>query len=246
MPEFILPAQLKAEFVGRIAFSAQFHKDKIVASGLRKLLVEEGEGSIRAAFSYPSSFLPGPLEGGLQSSSEMPREIEMKVNEQLAASRITSQSFVTALNAALIYRINSIVVTKMIESLRRARHGLIHSTPREDAFSFLSGLARIAAATRSVEVAEEVRILLRGIRRREDMDINQESAMCIALIAAASHADLESWRVYVGECFTEFCFEDMPTEQVIELRSNVRKLLQIDPGLWRTMARGEAAISALH
>ena len=111
--------------------------------------------------------------------------------------------------------------------------------------SLLSGLATVASVTRSADLAEEVRILMRVVRRKVGIDISQENAMRISLVAAAAHADIAEWCKFVGDCMTEFAFEDMSLDEALALRHNIRILRELEPRLWVTTARADAAISAL-
>jgi hypothetical protein len=113
-----------------------------------------------------------------------------------------------------------------------------------DAFSLLSGLATVAAVTRSTELADEVRILARVLRRRPGVDIAPEDALRIAMIAAASHRDKASWCKFVGEWLTELAYEDMSREKAANLYQLVGVLCLLEPNLLETCARAEAALSA--
>jgi hypothetical protein len=69
--------------------------------------------------------------------------------------------------------------------------------------------------------------------------------MRIALVAAAAHADVAKWCKYVGECMTEFAFENMNIVEALALRHHIAVLRELEPRLWATTARADAAIAAL-
>lgn len=122
---------------------------------------------------------------------------------------------------------------------------LRHINSQDEAFSLLSGLATVASVTRSADLADEVRVLMRVVRRKAGINISQENAMRIALVAAAAHADVSKWCKFVGDCMTEFAFEEMSLDEALATRHNIRALRELEPHLWVTTARADAAISAL-
>jgi hypothetical protein len=66
LPDFLSAAQLKSEFVGRISGVAIQNEQKIKSAELRSLALEEG-GPLQSLIVFPYPFLPGPLEGGVES-----------------------------------------------------------------------------------------------------------------------------------------------------------------------------------
>jgi hypothetical protein len=108
----------------------------------------------------------------------------------------------------------------------------------------LSGLATVAAVTRSGELAEEVRILVRVFRQRPDVDIAPEDAMRIAMVTAAAYGANSQWSQFVGDWLTELAFEDMPKQKANLLLRHITALCQLEPHLWEICARAEAASMA--
>jgi hypothetical protein len=242
-PDFIRPDQLHPEFVGRIAGAGHLNLAKVKDDELRGLLVGD-ENSARTKINFPFSFLPGPLEGGVESITEMPSEIETSLRASLDESELSPKSFASLVNSALIYRVSSSHAQLAAEGLRRVKYQLRHIKSQDEAFSLLSGLARVASVTRSTDLADEVRILMRVVRRKAGIDISQENAMRIAFVAAAAHADVAKWCEFVGECMTELAFEHMSLNQALALRQSLRILRELEPRLWVTTARADAAILA--
>jgi hypothetical protein len=111
-------------------------------------------------------------------------------------------------------------------------------------FTLLSGLATVAAVTRSSELAEEVRILTRVTRSRPGNDISPLEAMKIALIAAAAYSDSSRWCRIVGDWFTELAFEEMSRDTALALGQHIQTLCMLEPKLWETCARANAACTA--
>jgi hypothetical protein len=244
LPDFVLPGQLKAECIGRIVGAAHSNSEKIQTAELKTLLLGQESGGVQSHLRLPFAFLPGPLEGGIESIAVMPNDIESELRKKLDAEELTPQSFVPLVNSALIYRIGPQLAQLAAQVLRRAKHQLRQVRAQNETFSLLSGLATVAAVTRSSELAEEVRILVRVIRRRPGIDITLDDAIRIAMIAAAGYSDRDKWCKCLGEWLTELAFEDMTREQAVFFRQHLDILCQLEPNLWETCARAEAACAA--
>jgi hypothetical protein len=237
-PDFVLSDQLHAEFVSRIVGATPPDPARVKSDELRGLL-GGGENSVR------SRVLPGPLEGGVEATIEMPSEIETSLRASLDEIELTPKSFASLVNSALIFRVSSSLTQLAAEGLRRVKYQLRHIESQDEAFSLLSGLATAASMTRSADLADEVRTLMRVVRRKAGIVISQENAMRIALVAAAAHADIARWCKFVGDCMTEFAFEDMNLDAAMTLQQSIRILRELEPYLWATTARADAAISSL-
>jgi hypothetical protein len=244
LPDFVLPGQLKAECIGRIAGAARSNMAKIQMAELKALLSEQNSGGIQSQLKFPFAFLPGPLEGGMESTTEIPADIESEVRRGLESEDLTPKSFAGLVNSALIFRIGPQLAQLAAQALRRAKHQLRQVRADTEAFSLLVGLATVAAVTRSSELAEEVRILVRVVRRRPGIDIAPEDAVRIAMIAAAAYSDNSKWCEFVGDWLTELAFEDMTREKAVILWKHIHVLCQLEPSLWETCARAEAACTA--
>ena len=70
-------------------------------------------------------------------------------------------------------------------------------------------------------------------------------AMRIGLVAAAAFPDKSEWSKVVGEWITELAFEDQDIESATKLLSHIRVLCHVEPELWRTCARAEAALRSI-
>jgi hypothetical protein len=105
-------------------------------------------------------------------------------------------------------------------------------------------LAKVAAVTRSAELASEVRILVRAVRRGSSKRLSPEACARIALVAVAAHSEKSDWINSIGEWLTELAFSEMTVPEAVSLQSDVHMLLHIDPDLWGTCGRAEAALAA--
>lgn len=236
-PEYVAAHQLKAEFVGRIFNASQHLDDELKKSVLRDLLQGDDANGADSLIPLMFSFLPGPLEGGIETQNEAPQEVLHAIEEQLSAEVLQPTSFAVLVNSALFYRLESSMVQLAAKALRSVKHQIKRGDKKELIFSVLRGLARVAAVTRSDELADELRILVRRCRQ----DLSSDEAMWIGLVAAAAYSDMAKWCEFVGEWLTELAFQPMQTDEIKSLHSRIKQLLQIVPELWLTCGRAEAA-----
>jgi hypothetical protein len=245
LPDFVLPAQLRDECIGRLVIAAHGNAEKVQSPELKKALAAEDDDGLQSQLNLPFAFLPGPLEGGGEAIVEMPAETETELRKELEAEELTPKSFTRLVNSRLIYRITPQLAQLAAKALRRAKYQVRQVKASNEAFSLLSGLATVAAVTRTHELAQEIRILLRVVRRRPGIDIETENAFRIALIAAAAYSDQGKWCQFIGDWLIELAYEEMPHETAVVIHRNIRLLCQLEPQLWETSARAEAAVTAL-
>ena len=209
LPDFVLPGQLKAECIGRIAFAAHQNAEKIQTPELKALLFAKEPRSVQGQLSVPFSAMPGPLEGGLEASVVMPSDFELELGAELDTVELTPKTFAKLVNSALFFQISPQLAELAAKALRSARYQIRQIGPQDQAFSLLGGLATVAAVTGSSELADDVRNLARVIRGRPSIDIAPEDLMRIAMVAAAGYREIDKWCNYVGDCLTELAFQDM-------------------------------------
>ncbi|WP_316233803.1 hypothetical protein [Bradyrhizobium sp. SZCCHNPS2010] len=243
-PDLLSALQLKAEFIGRIVAAAPSNVGVVLGNGSEDLFDRGSPSSLIAQVSFPYSFLPGPLEGATQPIAIMPPEIENNLNEMLRSEPLTAKSFVTLVNCALLYPLDGEFARLAAEGLARAKYELPNIKSSDEAFHLLVGLAIVASVTRSAELANEVRILMRAVRRKPDIQIDQENAFRICLLAASAFAELSNWARYIGDFATELSFEDMSRESISTVWNFIEVLRQLEPALWQTTARADAALEA--
>jgi hypothetical protein len=242
LPEFVQPSQLKAEFLGRIAAAAQTNDGKIRFTELRTLLFEEN--GIKSEMEFPFPYLPGPLEGGVASTVDMPAEIDTEFRAGLESEGLSPRSFARLVNSSLIFTIGPQLAQLTTQALRRVKYQLRDIGAQGDGFSLLSGLAIVAAVTRSSDLSDDVRVLARVVRRRPGFHFSPNDLLRIGLIAAAAHENAEKWRGFVGDWVNELAFEEMTGQEAARLCEQVRLLCHLDPDLWATCSRGHAACEA--
>jgi hypothetical protein len=243
-PDFVSSNQLKAEFIGRIANAAQLYAPKLETSTLHDLLLKDGPQSIRSQLKFPYPFLPGPLEGAVESQNVPPEEVVREIEEQLNKEVLQPESFIALVNSALIFRIDSQHAQLATKALRSAKHQIKQTTDKELLSSVLRGIATVAAVTRSVDLSDELKILIRRCRLEPGRGISVEDALWIGLIAAAAHSELTPWCQFVGDWITELAFQSLQQDDFEKLHSHLEQLCHIVPDLWHTCGRAEAALTA--
>jgi hypothetical protein len=243
-PDFISPEQLKAELVGRIAGAAERARENVADGELSAALWGADPGTIESQKTFPFAFLPGPLEGGVEAVIDIPSELESSIRMNLQAVELTPKSFFGLVNASMIFRVNSQLSELAAQGLRRVGYQLRKVETSDDTVALLEGLAMVCAVTRSRTLADEVRVLARGARRRRGSTFTPRAIARIGLIAAAANKDLRAWSDFVGEWLTELAFADMTREQAVELYEDIYILCHLERSLWETCGRAEAATAA--
>ncbi|WP_433767480.1 hypothetical protein [Pseudomonas putida] len=241
-PDFVSPAQLKFELLGRVASALRLSQENLNLPRLTALAVEEVKGK-STILKFPESFLPGPLEGGVSSILQMPEEVLAGLEDQLTSDSISLDSFNSLVNSSLIFNITADHARLAATALRKVKYQLEQSGSRNNIFALISGLATVAAVTRSKELAGEVRILSRVTRRRKDSEISAEDELRIALVAVASVSDLDEWSSFLGDWLTEISYEAEVGAQSSRLLASLQVIIGLMPSLAITCSKAEASLS---
>ena len=244
-PDFVDAAQMKADFIGRMMIAARKHEQNIRNSVLHDIIFKNELGNLYSARDLLQSFLPGPLEGAAELQNiEVPDEISTIIETQLGTEEAEPSSFFALVNSALIYRISADHAGLAAKVLKQYHYRLANIADRMQLFTTLKGLALVAAVTRSSELADQLRVLLRRYQRDAQYTLSIMEVVTIHLTAAASHMDLDEWREYVGECMTELAFSDLKGDEGKILYSILQYLFHLVPELWVSCGRAEAALMA--
>jgi hypothetical protein len=244
LPDFVSQSQLKAELLGRVFTAGFSNTAKLRSDRARALFDPNNEASIKSHLRFPFAGFPGPLEGGVDPSREMPIDIETNLRQALESEEPTSSDFISLAYWPLVFKVGPKLAQLAAQALRRAKHQIRDIRSQSDAFPLLSGLATVAAVTRSVELADEVRILVRVFRRKPGTDIAPADVLRIAMICAASYAEKSPWCKFVGDWLTEISFEEMSREEAVNLHEHIQLLCKLEPDLWDTCGRAKASLSA--
>lgn len=244
-PDLAAASQLKAEFFGRITIAATNSEDNTRSTKLHDLILGAEPGSIHSLSSF-SAYLPGPLEGADESQMILPTEVAENIEMQLSTNEVGPTSFVALINSSLIFRIGRNQAALAVEALKLAKYRLVDIQSRSQLVTVLNGLASVSAVTRSHDLADELRVLVRQYRRDAEYVLSIEEAVRIGLIAAASHLDMKDWRMFAGDWLTELAFDNLEDDEGQELHLRLKHLCRITPELWVTCGRAEAALSAFN
>ena len=141
LPDFVMADQLKAEFIGRISAAANANIAKLKTTELKELLSRQDRVSIKSELKFPYAFLPGPLEGAVESIVVIPPELETQIVKALGSEELTPKSFANLINNALIVRIELRHALLAAQALRRVKYQIMQVQGSDEAFSLLSGLA---------------------------------------------------------------------------------------------------------
>jgi len=243
-PDLAAAAQMKADFIGRIMIASKNCKKNIKEGELYDLVLGTKSGSLHSDSDFFHPYLPGPLEGAEESQNILPAEIAETIETQLGAEEVGPTSFIALVNSALIFRIGADQAELAAKALKIGSYRLANVEDRSQLMVVLNGLANVAAIARSRTLADELRILVRRYRRDTQYALSIEEAIRINLVAAASLADMNDWREFVGDMLTELAFSDLDGDDGKILYSHLLCLCHSVPELWISCGRAEAALKA--
>ena len=243
-PNLAMASQMKAEFFGRIMNTAREYEENIKGRELFELILTTNSGSLHSLSDFFYPYLPGPLEGGEEAKNILPAELEETMEAQLGEEKIAPSSFIALVNSALLFRIGADKAELAAKELKLARYRLLNVESKSELLAILNGLATVAAVSRSLTLADELRILVRKYRHDAEFPLSISEAIEICLVAAASRADPNGWREFVGDWLTELAFNDLSGNDGEVLDSYVRCLCDTVPELWVSCGRANAAVMA--
>ena len=241
-PQLVSPAQLKAEFVGRIysAFSDNFNEIK--GSEIHSLLEADGPNGLKAHIRL-NSFWPAPLDSRRNSEMGLPDELKQKLEQIRESSKIDMESIIFLANAVQWFRVDRDCSKSIASELIRVGHRLEDIEDNENLSVMLKGLAIIAACTRSTKLAKEIRVLVRRYRRQALASLDIAATMEICLYASASYSDTDGWVRFLGNWIEELAFGDLTGNERKILRSYIEGLTHVVPQLWASCSRADAALA---
>ncbi|MFG1344124.1 hypothetical protein V5F59_04460 [Xanthobacter autotrophicus DSM 431] len=245
LPDFMSPERLKDEAISRMVAAGDRLKDDEGSEKFRTLLKGTDPEGLRARVTFPQSFLPGSLEGNTVPMLDLPAELVDKLRGQEDAAILSSQSLAGLVNSAFVFRITEEHSRLAAEALKKVRHQVAMGSGASESFAVLIGLATVAAVTRATELAKDVRILARVLRRRSGTHYDVDDLMRVGLIASAANPQLTEWCESVGEWFVEIAQEEMSAGDAGGLRHYLQKLCTVVPELWRYAAKADAALAAV-
>lgn len=233
LPEYISPKRLREHGISRMHNAAEKYGKANCSSSLQDAI---------DLVNPPAISLPGPVDDETASINKLPPELRKVLFEQIKSVDVEARSFIPLIKFGIIYELDIADTEEIVNWLRTSQYQLKNIDSYNEEFNFLHGLANLAATTRSIELATEIRTLLRVLRRKPGSQLTLDNSIRICLMASAAHLELKGWCHSVGEWLTEFTFENLTVENAAGLHAVIVKLCQLVPELWITLGRAEAAL----
>ena len=148
------------------------------------------------------------------------------------------------MDSALVYNVSSDHAELAAKALKLGNYRLANIEDKSQLLTILNGLATVAAVTRNRQLADELRILVRRYKHEDQYALSINEALIICLVAAASRADLNDWREFVGDWLTELAFSELENDDGEVLLWQLRCLCHAVPELWVSCGRADAALMA--
>jgi hypothetical protein len=185
------------------------------------------------------------LDGISEAIRPLPEDILEDARKVLASDELNTSEFLKVVNIAYISGDVDEVASLAADALERLDFLVNTDGEEPTSFQVLSALSNVAAVARKQDLARNVRVLTRVKRRLGQFRDDPENDVRIALIAAASFEDLETWADFVGEWVSEICFSLDTSNSAGNLLNMLGRLRKLEPALSRHFSTAEAALSAL-
>lgn len=236
--------QLHSEICGRLINLYNKYKHLIYADDLCEVLKGLSRSEILTERGVFSPFLPGPLEGAMEHSPELPPEIA-EILQLSAVESNNSDRFFALINSATLFTLDEKYSSEAAQAIADAKYHLSNIQDDTQLHTLLVGLARTAATSRSVKLAAEVRRLERRYRKGTRSSLPLDVSLQTCFITSASYDSFDTWSEFLGGWFTEISFGRLEKGDAGHLYAILQQLLHLEPRLWLTCSRAEAALSSL-
>lgn len=243
-PNLSMPPQIKADFIGRIMIAARKYEKNIQGTEICDLIFGANSDSLQSLCEFPLPYLPGPLEGAEDNPNAMPVELSTAIEKQLRSKQARPSSFIALVNSAMVFKVNTDHAKSAADFIKAANYRLTNIQDKIQLLSIMNGLALVSASSRNHTLADELRILTRRYISDPQFSITAEEALIICLIASASRKDMNEWRKFLGEWFTELSFDNFQCGSSNVLLSRLQCLCHAVPQLWATCSKADAALRA--
>ena len=245
IPEFSSSSRMRVDFLGRIIDTASGCRESCGGTELYDLILGTGPDSLRSNIEFPHTLTVGPLAGGESVPETSAPPIFEEIEAQFRTEGKEPPPFFPLILCGPLLPCESALSDLAVDALKRGNHRLDDINDKSECLTVQTGLASVAAVTRSRSLADELRILVRQYKRDSQHTLSTGEAVRVCLTAAASRSDLKDWREYVGGCLTELAFSDLDDESIKVVDKHLQYLCHIDPGLWAFCSRADAALKSL-
>lgn len=242
--EYAWSNQLTQELGGRVLWAAGADVKRTSALGLKKKVLGKGRRSLMSRIDLLLAILPGPLDGNLPLRRELPAADLGKCRAELLCGAPKVEIFGPLLNAAQFCEIPDELPNLAADVLQRAHYRLDAGGDHKKLAGYLTGLAAVAAITRSRRLADELFVTIRNYRRQLKEELAVGTAFHIGLVACASRENFSDWAKCVGDFTLDLSYGDLNHKEGNTLSFLVIKLCGLVPELWAACSRGLAALEA--
>lgn len=227
LPGYIISDQLKNEYLGRLFDACNAHPSSSFCVSILDRLSKESLIKVDA-------FLSGPLEGNIDPLSPpelITGELEKKLSEG------GSNSFSALIFSARFWKIDEKHTDRIVELLQTAKHQLSSTDDKDSISNILTGLSLVASVGRNQKLAKSVLILTKTYRAYLNVNSNPQNITAIGLIAAAAHAELSEWAVFIGGWFNEMVYLPLEPLAISNLKAVLEQLCILEPSLYYTCGK---------
>jgi hypothetical protein len=245
LPDYATPRQLRDELIGRILNAGGRFAKNIVQPSLRKLLVEQGRGSVAKVVGFPGSFFPGPMEGASKDGCDtIPPEYQKILDQTLEADELTPGSVIALINTSGLFGLDRERVERAVTIIRAGGHRFMGEVDKDKRDELIAGLGAVAAASRSVELASELRIMLRKLRIDGLDPPEPHVELLLGAAAAAAFENEGEWIGFVGSMANELAFSVNDRGHANGLEMTISSLCGVMPHLRTVAGKGLSALRA--
>ena len=245
IPEFTSPSRMRADFLGRIISTALGCAESLRGTELYDLILGTESDSLQSSIKFPYMLSVGPLEGGDSVADTSSLSLLEEIKAQFREEGIESPPLFSLIYLGPLLPKGSVLSELAADALKRNNHRLDGIYDKSQCLTLQTGLASVSAVTRSLLLADELRILVHQYRRDTQQTISTGEAVRVCLAAAASRSDHKEWREYVGGFLTELAFSELEDSDRNALHVQLQYLCHVDPGLWAYCSRADAALKSL-
>jgi len=228
LPSYLTPGQLRDELLGRLQIVSQ----KVLGSELCQHILQDLTSK---SLIHLNAFLPGPLEGNIESS-EIPDYI-LEILDTAMDEQASLKAFTTLINSAPFWKVDGKYVDHAVMLLENAQHQLKETNDKESIYLVLNGLAIVAASARSKKLSASVMILSRRYRDYLNVNAEPENILGMGLVASAAYKDINEWAEYIGQWVNELAHLPLAPEALASLKSMLEQLCILEPYLYYTCGR---------
>ena len=228
LPGYLCAEQLRNELLGRMYNACQRVNNHKFCQGILEKITNQ-------SFFQFNAFLPGPLEGNTELG-ELPDFVRNRLDEGIQ-KQISLMEFGSLINSAQIWKLDEKYIQHALMLLDTAKHQLREAPTKESIAAMLNGLAKVAALTRSKQLAASVMILSRIYRDYLNVNNEPDQILGMGLVASAAFSDKEEWAEYIGQWLTELAYLPLEVSAISSLKAMLEQLCILEPFLYYTCGR---------